>query len=279
MNITARMLIALAAVCPIAFAFSNTLPIVAWSSHSSSVLDLLPSKSTHSVSILENILFSDDVCDHDVVVIIDQPGLHASDLRSLPSSSNLAAFLHAAPSSRQFPYSTHAPASLSSIAESVSARCNSRLVTFTPGQVGITLYSGSKHVVCIHMPLLEGIASSRKTTMAKHESYFSGELDLIASVYAKHLVIFTGSASSLSRRQLGHPSHAFDDIQDDPTLPDGGILKRYQLLTPGLIVTLLVAFFIIVPIVLLGISALASIQSPLRLEPPKGYSAQAKKNL
>jgi hypothetical protein len=115
--------------------------------------------------------------------------------------------------------------------------------------------------------------------MAKHESYFSGELDLIASVYAKHLVIFTGSASSLSRRQLGHPSHAFDDIQDDPTLPDGGILKRYQLLTPGLIVTLLVAFFIIVPIVLLGISALASIQSPLRLEPPKGYSAQAKKNL
>jgi hypothetical protein len=115
--------------------------------------------------------------------------------------------------------------------------------------------------------------------MAKHASHFSSELDLIASVFQTHLVIFTGSASRFSRRQIDHPSDVFDDFQDDPTFPDGGILKRYQLLTPGLIITLLVAFFIIVPVVLLGVSALASIQSPLRLEPPKGYNAQAKKNL
>jgi large-conductance mechanosensitive channel len=50
-------------------------------------------------------------------------------------------------------------------------------------------------------------------------------------------------------------------------------------LTPGLIVTLLVSFFIIGPVVFLGISALASIQSPLRLDLPKGYNAQTKKNI
>lgn len=61
------------------------------------------------------------------------------------------------------------------------------------------------------------------------------------------------------------------------TLPEGGILKRYQLLTPGLISVLLISFFILVPIVMMGFSALASIQSPLRVEAPKGYSAGDKK--
>ncbi|TFY79182.1 hypothetical protein EWM64_g4834 [Hericium alpestre] len=59
---------------------------------------------------------------------------------------------------------------------------------------------------------------------------------------------------------------------------EGGILKRYQLLTPALITALLIAFFVLVPIVFFGVSALASIQSPLRIEAPKGFSSQEKKN-
>jgi hypothetical protein len=35
---------------------------------------------------------------------------------------------------------------------------------------------------------------------------------------------------------------------------------------------------VLIPIVLFGISALASIQSPLRVQPPKGFSADEKKN-
>ena len=58
----------------------------------------------------------------------------------------------------------------------------------------------------------------------------------------------------------------------------GGILKRYQLLTPGLIISLLVAFFVLVPIVFVGIQSLASIQSPVRLDAPKGFNAAEKKN-
>lgn len=60
--------------------------------------------------------------------------------------------------------------------------------------------------------------------------------------------------------------------------PEGGILKRYQLLTPGLIISLLVAFFVLVPVIFVGISALASIQSPVRLDAPKGFNAAEKKN-
>ena len=55
-------------------------------------------------------------------------------------------------------------------------------------------------------------------------------------------------------------------------------MKRYQLLTPGLILVLLVSLFILVPVIFLGVSALSSIQSPLTNEIPKGFSAEEKKN-
>jgi hypothetical protein len=58
--------------------------------------------------------------------------------------------------------------------------------------------------------------------------------------------------------------------------PEGGILARYQLFTPSLITALLVVFLVLVPIVLFSVSALASIQSPLRVQLPKGYSADEK---
>jgi len=50
------------------------------------------------------------------------------------------------------------------------------------------------------------------------------------------------------------------------------------LLTPALISGLLITFFVLVPIVIFGVSALASIQSPLHVQVPKGYSADEKKN-
>ncbi|KAI0308389.1 hypothetical protein OF83DRAFT_1180929, partial [Amylostereum chailletii] len=66
-------------------------------------------------------------------------------------------------------------------------------------------------------------------------------------------------------------------LPGNATLPDGGLLKRYQLLTPALITSLLIALFVLLPAVLLGVNALASIQSPLRVEAPKGFSAHEKK--
>lgn len=80
------------------------------------------------------------------------------------------------------------------------------------------------------------------------------------------------------RRQLLPPSE-FDSTYapDNSTLSDGGIFKRYQLFSTPLLVALLVVFFIIVPIIMMAVSALASLQSSVRLEAPKGYHAQEKK--
>lgn len=116
------------------------------------------------------------------------------------------------------------------------------------------------------------------------EQLLSKELDRLAALTSNHLVIYAGSHIPLERRALP-PLSEFDSPPDAAVPPSttavaspkGGILHRYQLLTPALITSLLVAIFILVPIVMIGINALASIQSTLRSEAPKDYSAQEKK--
>lgn len=97
------------------------------------------------------------------------------------------------------------------------------------------------------------------------EARLAIDLEKIERAYPRHLVILAGS-----RRQ--------NDDSPSPSPPAGGILARYQLLTPALITGLLLVFFVLVPVILFGVSALASIQSPLRIQPPKGYSADERKN-
>jgi UPF0716 family protein affecting phage T7 exclusion len=98
------------------------------------------------------------------------------------------------------------------------------------------------------------------------------------STFPNHFVILSGS-STLPKRQsadklLSIPFYRYSNS----TWPEAGALTRYQLLTPGLITTLLVAFFILIPVIFAGIFALATIQSPLRIGAPQGYNDQEKKN-
>jgi len=131
-------LLVVAAVANVALAYSNTQPLVAWSSFSSYVLESLPSQLSDSVypdSLLESILLSDDACKHDAIVIIEQPGLHASDLRNLSPNTHISRSLSSAVSARQYPY---VPAQngidISSIGDRLSSRCRSQLLEYSLGQ-------------------------------------------------------------------------------------------------------------------------------------------------
>jgi len=250
--------------------------VVSWSSHNSATLNALPSKFAHSHSLLDSILSSSDICGHDAIVFVDQPELHASDLRSLPSDTHIARSLSSSPSSRQFPYVPNdAPLDLSALLESAAARCNSRLVSFAPGQGGVSLSSNTKHVVSLSFPPLAGLAQERKDAMLKHDILLSSELERLAATFPNHLIIYTGSsAPSFAKRAAPIVGRA----APNGTATTGGILARYQLLTPGLITTLLITLFVLVPIVMFGIQALASIQSPMQNALPKGYDATEKKN-
>ncbi|KAI9572433.1 hypothetical protein HD554DRAFT_2065216 [Boletus coccyginus] len=267
------------------FAFSNTVPFVAWSSQRSDVLtNLTPGTRPNHGALLENIVSNGDICSYDAIVVVDHPGVHSSDLQTLQPSCRLATLIKDAPSSRQLP---HVERSLGSELEAVALltnRCGSITMDVVPGSGEWGLEADRKHVLSISMPPVEGSPRYRKTVMAEHEQLLSKELDRLATLGSSHLVIYAGSHIPLERRELPSLSE-FDSPPDVAVMtdaaavasPKGGILHNYQLLTPALITSLLVVFFILVPIVMLGINALASIQSTLRSEAPKDYSAQEKK--
>jgi len=101
------------------------------------------------------------------------------------------------------------------------------------------------------------------------------ELDLLAGKFTRHLVILLGSPSpSVS----GFLKRQAPSLITDYTNTTSGVLDKYQLLTPALITSLLVFFFIILPIVFFGINALASIQNPIRMDMTKSFNALEKKN-
>lgn len=151
---------------------------------SSNALDGLSTHNTgHSLALLQSILVNEDVCDNDAIVLVSQPGvchatqcrycpfsdmtfqLHASDLRTLSPSSMLARSLSSSPSSRQFQYvPSHPELDISAVAESVSVRCGSRIVEFSPGQGGY-FSRGTKHVFSISMPNIETSGAVRKSQM------------------------------------------------------------------------------------------------------------------
>ncbi|KAJ3722081.1 hypothetical protein DFJ43DRAFT_1004198 [Lentinula guzmanii] len=272
-----RLALSLLAYSTLAFAFSNTAPLLAWSSYRSNLIDRLPSSASdalHTSKLFETILINDDICDHEAVILVHQPGLHASDLRQFSKSSHIARSISSATSSRQYAYVPASTSSASSeeehfvsFAQSASEKCHSRLVNILPGQ-GVGLTSDAKSVVIVNMPAIEG--SQRKTSMAEHDALLSTTLSSLP--FSNHVVIYTGTSPMHSKRQ--------EDLST-PERPKnkGGILHNYQLLTPGLIMVLLVVLFLFLPVLYFGISAMASIQSPLRLDAmPKGFNANDRKN-
>lgn len=116
----------------------------------------------------------------------------------------------------------------------------------------------------------------------------SNDISRVTFIFPSHLIIYAGSqpltkrqdtnGGDFSPRPVVEPaskvSPAFAPI--NTTLPEGSLLQRYRFFTPGLITALLIVFGLLIPILMVGISALASIQSPLRMDAPKGPSLEKK---
>jgi hypothetical protein len=114
----------------------------------------------------------------------------------------------------------------------------------------------------------------------------SQKLDVLAGNFTNHFIILVGSPlpslSAFLKRQAPIPSQGKYPMATNTTisLPGHGLLSKYQLLTAELITSLLVFFFIILPIVLYGIKALASIQNTIRIidTTKSSFNALEKKN-
>jgi hypothetical protein len=104
----------------------------------------------------------------------------------------------------------------------------------------------------------------------------------LSSIIPNSLIIYTGVPSpalSSSHAHLKRSSFINLNAREPGTQKPIGILARYQLLTPGLIISILIVVLILIPIISVGVKALSSIQSPVaRAEAPKNYSASEKKD-
>ncbi|KAF8596526.1 hypothetical protein BDV93DRAFT_548320 [Ceratobasidium sp. AG-I] len=265
-------------------AFYDSVPFVTWSNRPSSAIQSLPDHLPHVPSqaqVMNLLMGGDDLCAMDVVVIIGQPGLHASKLAALSSESNLKTRIQRASSKAHFPFipiSTVVDAS--SIARDVAAFCGVSSNEWTPGRV---IEGDVKHVLYFELP------ESTERFWGSTDETLEQNIDEISSRFADYAVILTGTTSGatsplvLKRQQpnsLSAPGFTNQPVTgfapSNATLPTGGILARYQLLTPGLLTALLIAFGLLIPLLMIGINALASIQNPIRTEAPKGPTLEKK---
>lgn len=112
------------------------------------------------------------------------------------------------------------------------------------------------------------------------ESTLAAELATISSVFPSHFVIYTGPGlSNLHVRQAPDTgSRPVIDVTNSSQVPVGTTAQSTVFFTTGLVTALLIVFFILLPALSMGIGALSSIQTPIRMDAPKGYSAVEKKN-
>jgi len=274
---------------PLARAFSDSSPLIAWSSSPSSTFSTITVERqlvVQSGDVLD--VLSGDICDYDAVIVVEQAGLHASDLRTLSPNSYMAKQLHSAPTSLHVPYIT--PPFTPGFGRGLASLCQSKEVEVLLGQNIESLPISGKQFFLIELPELEAVGQERREEMSQAEEKLSLLLTELEESFPSHFVIITGTTSSSSnnmkrlvaRSQAKVPA-AFKSPRS-PTfssgvkpLPSTGIFHRYQLLTPGLITTIGITFLLIMPLMLMVISAVAGIKSPLRSEGFK-QSGQDKKN-
>ena len=182
---------------------------------------------------------------------------------------------------------------------------------FTSGDGKAAFEHTASHVIHLTMPHITESGGLRKEAMLKHCAYFAklasfslnsveitasllgAEVSILMNTFPNHLFIFIGSPLPLHtpnffKRQVPNniDRPVLDLLTDETvsmtyanaTLPVGGILKKYQLLTSELIVSLLVFLFIMLPIVFFGLEALASVQNPIRTDITKSSLSQERKN-
>jgi len=200
---------------------------------------------------MDNLLGVDELCDHELIVVFSQPGLHANHLRGSQSSNRVSSFLQQSSSSFQVPHVTSlSEKTFQELAVQVSERCGHRVSKDTLEGKLPSLSKGGKHIIC-----MEGKTHHQ-------ESSLMDRLESITQQTPNHLVIFAGvPTKSHSRRQVSPLQTPTATVSATP-FAQGGIFKRYQLFTPTLLTALLIFVFIWIPIVFVALKALSSIQVP-----------------
>jgi len=215
--------------------------------------DRLPGSS---VSSAETLLHSQAICNFDTIFVANIPGLSVDDLHSVPRTSAFAQqFNQAAVHSISSSYE------LDNIVSSISQRCARQVVT--------SMGESKGNIVSLLMPNVEDEQLSyRKDTVS---STLDPIVKQVTSGSSSFVVIIMGASTpsnpklSIQHRSLVDSPFFSPELRasKNSTLSHSkGLLHEYQFLTPGLLLTTIVALLVLFPILWFGLTALSSIEIP-----------------
>jgi len=225
-------------------------------------------------SALAHLFADEQMCEFDAVIVASAPDFHISQLRSSSSTAHslLRRYRNAA-SSCHLPYLSASPSqetaaktSSCAAAKQLARKCNAKYIQILVDDNASTpLNNQDKHVLCLDA------ASDDEKKSENPLDILAAQLTAFTSLFPSHLVALSGVPTLSKRKATSHTlgSPAIDEAfaTSAPTVSSSSTplpAESYRLLTPPLILSLGIVFGLIVPFVLLVISALAGIKSPVR---------------
>ncbi|KAI8339347.1 hypothetical protein BC941DRAFT_420229 [Chlamydoabsidia padenii] len=230
-----------------ALAFESTVPCILWSSKDSYLTTSnngqLILKNADAPTAVMNTL-SSDICNSKTIAIVDQPGLHRSDLASL---TNVKKHVQEASSYAHFDYVADG-IDVDSLAKSIATQCDSDITRVNLDD--ITKKIDTK-IVAVTLP----------ENALENDNQFENLLATIEEQSSDdYVIIYTSSAPKEPKRSV--LARRAPSEKPAVKLP---IFAKYQLFSPAIFMGIAIVFLFVF-IAGTGITWLVGIQTPLRFE-------------
>ncbi|KAI8081413.1 uncharacterized protein BX664DRAFT_340340 [Halteromyces radiatus] len=239
--------ILLASLVSNALAFESTVPCLLWSSKESylktSTNDQLILKNADASNAVLNFL-SSDICSSQLVAVIDQPGLHRSDLASLKSIKDHS---QSASSYTQLEYIENG-IDINAVAQAIGNQCGSDITNIKQDD---TIKQLNTKIITVTLP----------EDAENNEHKVDQLLTLIQEQSNDDYVVIYTSSIPKESKQSGLTRRAPSD-KPNVQLP---IFAKYQLFSPAIFMSLGVVLLFVF-IAGTGITWLVGIQTPPRFE-------------
>ncbi|KAF9915398.1 hypothetical protein BX616_006239 [Lobosporangium transversale] len=231
-------------------AVEKTSPFLAWSPQEFTVTKDLNTQVI-SVQDLQRGVHDLVDCSHKVILVVDEPGLHSSDLGR--GRDRLKNQVQEAPSSVQIPFIDGAM-DLEKLAESLSQKCQTSFVNANEADDTVNTLEGPS---VIYKRLDSGSVVENDKSLDKIISQIRNKFQ------DNFLVLY--SSSQTKEFPIKHRLSARQLPGDPASQKQSGIFHNYTFFSQGIFMGLLIVV-IVIPIVFIGVTWNLSVQQPQRFE-------------
>ncbi|KAF3940271.1 hypothetical protein ABW19_dt0209744 [Dactylella cylindrospora] len=268
-----------AALAPLVSAFADTSPLFLYSTE-----DLpynLHLEKFHSLAtgaeFLDAVKTTVSQCTSDAYILVLQPGVHESDFKDPRSAPQIKKFSQTS----RFVSVMDAVGyvDINEIEDYVKTRCQAHTVTVDASTSTFNSFeeNSTAQVIKLDFPVLSTHAEMRRKGQVQNDNFLSALISMMPT--AKYTVVYVSTPVG-DPRLLVHEKHVTPQEhesflphqsileRDAPDLelekdaadePAGGVLSKYQFVTPVLVWSLLIGLFLVY-VASIGLGALSSIK-------------------